>query len=90
MVRRLEVHDLHIERSSHRAQETVLLDHCFWLHIAMNVEQARAPLGPLRAYSSRVDRLDAAAAGMVVLVEEWLDRLVERRERQILVLEARQ
>jgi hypothetical protein len=86
----LEVHDLHIERSSHRAQETVLLDHRFWLHVAMDVEETRTGLRPFRPYSSRVYGLDAAAARMVVLVEERLDRLVERSERQILVLEARE
>jgi hypothetical protein len=56
----------------------------------MNVEEARTPGGAVRPYSFRIHGLDAAPARMVVLVEERLDGIVQRSERQILVLETGQ
>jgi hypothetical protein len=89
VVRRLEVNDLDIQRSSDGAQEAMLFDHGLGLHVAMDVEQARAPLRSVWLYAFRVHGLDAPAASVVVLLEKRLDRLVQRSKPQVLVLEAR-
>ncbi|KPK66879.1 MAG: hypothetical protein AMS21_00305 [Gemmatimonas sp. SG8_38_2] len=87
VIRRLHVHDLHAQQASHPTQKSQLLHDGLRLHVSVNIEQPWPALGTLRLDATRVDRVDAARALVVVLAEERLDGIVQGRKGQVLVVE---